>query len=310
MKLITGLVLTSVLALTGCGGGGGGGDTLVASNPVGYIGSIGGIVDNPPEKSRDITTGYIAMSSYGLPATAEDNIGYQSIIIFDLGGVQRRISGNYIASQSTVGTIDISSGGGSAFGSVFFDFSNYVGLDVKKDTAGITHIYVMDQDTTSRIRITKLNATTTKIEEQVSLDPVKIPLNTPMNIAADKNGLVYIADTSKVVRISLKNDATHVAPNAVVTTAPFTVPLTLTSAFDVDVDGSGNIYVADTDAHKVRLFDKSGKPIDVTFPHIFYQPIRVAVTDSGDLNVLDDTPDPQFSNMFFTMGAYFMKRAK
>jgi hypothetical protein len=310
MKIIVGVLIVSIFALVGCGGGGGLQLASSFGDSLGYIGSQGGIVDNPPE--RDITTGYVEMAPYGLPASDEATALYSSIINFDLSGVNRRISENYMASQQDEklgGYVRAYVNNDFTSADCTFNFSNCVGIDTKKDKTGAKHVYVMDEDSIGRIRITKLNASLTNIEEQVSLEHGKFPLNHPVNIGADAQGRVYIADSDKVIRIEIKNDATHIAPDGIASLAPFATPLALTSATDVDVDGGGRIYVASPGAHQVKVFDKNGSPIAAKFPFTFINPTRLAVTSSGDLNVLDETPPTQFHSLQFVMGFYSMQRS-
>jgi sugar lactone lactonase YvrE len=78
----------------------------------------------------------------------------------------------------------------------------------------------------------------------------------PFGVAVDGSGYVYVADRNNhlIRKISPAGDVTTLAGNAGITGA---VNDTGTSAsffypFGVAVDGSGNVYVADTDNHLIR----------------------------------------------------------
>ena len=122
----------------------------------------------------------------------------------------------------------------------------------------------------------------------------------PLSIAIDRSGNLYLTDQSRIRRVDAMGRITTVAgtgedgydeDNKPAATARLNHP------GGVAVDGSGNLYIADTNNHRVRRVDTSGRITTVagtgeegydgdggpaTSARI-YRPQDVAVDDSGNL---------------------------
>jgi trimeric autotransporter adhesin len=88
-------------------------------------------------------------------------------------------------------------------------------------------------------------------------------LNTPMGVAVDTAGNLYIADafnnrirkvsaTGVITTVAGNGDARFSGDHAAATSASLSAP------FGVAVDKAGNLYIADTSNHRVRKVDSSG----------------------------------------------------
>ena len=88
-------------------------------------------------------------------------------------------------------------------------------------------------------------------------------LNRPYGVCVDRSGNVYIADKDnhRVRKVDTAGVMTTVAGNGSRGYSGDGVPATLAKLNrprDVVVDGSGNLYIADTDNHRVRKVDTAG----------------------------------------------------
>ena len=137
-------------------------------------------------------------------------------------------------------------------------------------------------------------------------------LNRPSGIFADDTGDLYIADegSHRVRKVDTTANISTVAGSGDAAIGGFSGdggPATdaiLNQPADVFVDGSGNVYIADTSNHRVRKVDPSGiistvagsgdspfggfsgnegPATDATLSY----PRGVFVTDSGDINIAD-----------------------
>ena len=126
--------------------------------------------------------------------------------------------------------------------------------------------------------------------------------NAPNSVAVDVNGTVYVADqfnhrirkvTSAGVVTTLAGNGTAGFVNGNGTTAQFNNPI------GIAVDGSGNVYVADAENHRVRKITSSGVVTTLAGSGTagfangngtsasFAVPLDVAVDESGNVYVAD-----------------------
>jgi len=95
------------------------------------------------------------------------------------------------------------------------------------------------------------------VSGQPGMDPTR--LNFPQGVGETDGGWTYVADTLGNRVALFKNDGDAVAdyilnPSGMAGTGPYQFK----APTDVDVDSSGNIFVADTGNHRVAVYDQSG----------------------------------------------------
>uniref|UniRef100_UPI003FEEDAD1 YIP1 family protein n=1 Tax=Roseburia sp. TaxID=2049040 RepID=UPI003FEEDAD1 len=115
----------------------------------------------------------------------------------------------------------------------------------------------------------------------------KLGLNAPEDMFIDKNNMMYIADTGNL-RI-VKYDISRGALDAVYTYEGFQTPK------GIYVTGNGNIYVADSKAKAVFVFDKDfelirtlEKPEVPAYGDAAYEPSKVAADESGNIYIVGE----------------------
>ena len=120
-------------------------------------------------------------------------------------------------------------------------------------------------------------------------------LNTPYDVAVDGSGNLYIADSQnhRIRKVDASGVITTVAGSGTQGFAGDSGPATaaqLSSPGDVAVDGSGNLYIADSQNHRIRKVDTSGTITTVAGgadPGQLYQPYGMAVDGSGNIYVAE-----------------------
>ena len=115
----------------------------------------------------------------------------------------------------------------------------------------------------------------------------ELGLNAPEDMFIDKNNMMYIADTGNL-RI-VKYDISRGALDAVYTYEGFQTPK------GIYVTGNGNIYVADSKAKAVFVFDKDfelirtlEKPEVPAYGDAAYEPSKVAADESGNIYIVGE----------------------
>jgi hypothetical protein len=131
-------------------------------------------------------------------------------------------------------------------------------------------------------------------------------LRSPLGVSVDASGNIYIADTdnNRIRKVDISGTISTLAGNGTPTFAGDNGPATSASLnfpVGVSVDTSGNIYIADTDNHRIRKVDISGTistlagngtPTfagdggDATLASLNL-PTSVSVNDSGNIYIAD-----------------------
>jgi sugar lactone lactonase YvrE len=130
-------------------------------------------------------------------------------------------------------------------------------------TAPDGNVYLSERGVSNRIRRLATGNVTTVAGRLHYLDGTGLNarFNAPYSVAVDLAGNVYVADTSnhRIRKMSPAGDVTTVAGTGVpgfadgpAGTAMFKFPL------GIDVDASGNLYVADTENNRIRVVSTSG----------------------------------------------------
>jgi sugar lactone lactonase YvrE len=140
-------------------------------------------------------------------------------------------------------------------------------MDVAFDVSG--NLYIVDTDN-QRIRKVDKNGIITTVAGDGNWNyggdggpAVQAKFWNPSGVAVDSLGSFYIADTDnqRIRKVDINGIITTVAgngndgyagDNSLATQAQLNFP------GDVVVDGSGNLYIADTDNHRIRMVDKNG----------------------------------------------------
>ncbi len=133
------------------------------------------------------------------------------------------------------------------------------GIDV--DSAG--NVYVADKNDYRIRKITPAGTTSTFAGSGVSgatnATGASAQFSLPYDVAVDASGNLYIADCTRVRKITPAQVVTTLAGSGISGTANGTgTGAQFMCASAVDVDSSGNVYVADTDAHQIRKITPAG----------------------------------------------------
>ena len=118
--------------------------------------------------------------------------------------------------------------------------------------------------------------------------------NTPMGVAVDGAGNVYVADTYNH-RIQKYDSSGSYVSTLGVTGVTGTDNSHFNGPCGVAVDGSGNVYVAETYNHRIQKYDSSGSYVSTlgvtgvtgTDNSHFNTPMGVAVDGAGNVYVAD-----------------------
>lgn len=148
---------------------------------------------------------------------------------------------------------------------------------------------------------------TLRVVRDGTIDTVITDLNSPSGIAVDTEGIVYVADTSndRILRLDPNGSTTTVA-GVLDTRGPTgdggpAAEALLDTPFDLAADTEGNIYIADSENHRIRKIDSSGTIGTVVgtgaagsagdggpaTDALLNTPRGVAVDDAGNLYVAD-----------------------
>ena len=121
-------------------------------------------------------------------------------------------------------------------------------------------------------------------------------LRNPSGVAVDAGGNLYIADTDnhRVRKVDADGTITTVAGNGFNGSSGDGGPAVdaqLRYPRGVAVDAGGNLYIADTDNHRIRKVDADGIITTVLGPGAsFKRPSAIAVDADGDLYVASFAP--------------------
>jgi sugar lactone lactonase YvrE len=164
-------------------------------------------------------------------------------------------------------------------------------------------VYVSERGTSHRLRRLATGNVTTLAGRLQYLDGTGLNarFNTPYSVAVDLSGNVYMADRNnhRIRKMSAAGEVTTVAGTGVpgfadgpAGTAMFKFPT------GIDVDTSGNLYVADSENNRIRVVSTSGVVSTLAGSTLgsldgagstarFYSPWGVAVDGSGSVVVAD-----------------------
>ena len=171
-------------------------------------------------------------------------------------------SGN-ISTVAGTGTSGFSGDGGAATAAQLH-FPYGVALD------GSGNLYIADRDNqrirkvdTAGVISTVAGSSTTGAFSGDGGAATDARLNNPWDVALDGSGNLYIADrdNNRIRKVDSSGNITSVAGNG---TSGFSgdgaaaTAAQLNSPWDVALDGSGNLYIADTSNHRIRKVDSSG----------------------------------------------------
>ena len=260
-------------------------------------------------------TGEFGFSGDGGPAVEAELYGPAGVAVDSAGNLYIADSGNRrIRKIDSTGTITTIAGTGE-FGfsgdggpAVEAEFRNPYGVAV--DSAG--NVYIAD---TGNRRIRKIDSTGTITtiagpgEFGFSGDggpAVEAELRNPYGVAVDSAGNVYIADSRdhRIRKVDSTGTITTIAG-----TGEFgfsgdggpAVEAELRNLYGVAVDSAGNVYIADTDNHRIRKVDSTGTITTIAGtgefgfsgdggPAVeaeFRRPHGVAVDSAGNLYIAD-----------------------
>jgi uncharacterized repeat protein (TIGR01451 family) len=271
---------------SGFGGDGGPATSAQLNSPSGIAVDAGGnllIVDSGNQRIRKVTpggvistlagTGTSGFSGDGGPAASAQLNYPQGIVVDGSGNVLIADSGNYrIRKITPAGVISTIAGSGS------WGFSGDNGpaisaqlaypTGVAVDSAGA--LFIADQSN-ARIRKVATNGTITTVAGGGSFGPsngdgglaTAARLSSPSGVAVDASGNLLIADryNYRIRRVNLQGIISTVAGNGSYGSlgdGGLAVLAQLRSPRGISVDTSGNLFIADTDSHRIRKVTLAG----------------------------------------------------
>jgi DNA-binding beta-propeller fold protein YncE len=108
------------------------------------------------------------------------------------------------------------------------------------------------------------------------------PFNRPTGVALDEKGDVYVTDgygNSRVHRFSRSGELIKSWGTPGGKLGQFRLP------HDIAIDGSGRLYVADRENHRIQVFDRDGRPVGLLDNVI--RPTGICIDQHGDIYVCE-----------------------
>ena len=286
--------------LSGCGGGS---SSAVSNSTIPYrLSLVAGAVSGPVGSADGTSANAYFSDPMGVAIDATGNI-----LVADTGNnTVRRISPGGIVSTwlGKAGTSGSANGSGTAA-----TFNHPEGLAI--DQAG--SVYVADTGNQMIRKITADGTVTTLAGTAGTVGSADgtagaAQFDGPIGLVVDSNGTVYVSD-------SLNSTIRKITPAGVVTTLAgqagvrgFADGMTTSAQFNnpqgLAIDQLGNLYVADTNNHAVRMITPAGLVTTLAGSSArqgaqdgpvttasFDQPVALAVTDMGTVWVVDRASD-------------------
>ncbi|MGA2196117.1 MAG: hypothetical protein ABSH40_12685, partial [Bryobacteraceae bacterium] len=110
-------------------------------------------------------------------------------------------------------------------------------------------------------RIRTVMGTGSHVQSVDGLPPIQTSLVSPHGMCIDRTGTVYVADAHRILKWPPGGVVTTVAGNGLPGAAGDGGQATLAQLwypYACDVDSFGNLYIADTDNHRIRKVDAGG----------------------------------------------------
>jgi uncharacterized protein (TIGR03437 family) len=270
-------------------------------SPAGIINTVAGTGELNYSGDGGLATS-ARLSPYGLSTDASGNL----YVAEQANNRVRKISpGGIVTGAAGNGVQGYSGDGGPA---VSAELNNPYGVAV--DTAG--NLYIADRGN-NRVRMISSAGLITTIAGNGTLGysgddaaATSARLFGTSSVAVDPSGAVYIADSfnSRIRRVSKTGIITTVAGNGVTGYSGDGGPATsasLSEPFGVILDGSGNLYIADTYNNRIRKVSSTGIISTIAGTGIagfsgdggpavsamIYDPFAIAIDGSGNLFIAD-----------------------
>jgi uncharacterized protein (TIGR03437 family) len=219
--------------------------------------------------------------------------GTQRVRQVDSSGIITTLAGTGVAAPNTEGAV--------AAAAPLFD-----PVGVVKDPAG--NVLILESDRIQEVgvdgRIRTVMGTGSHVQSVDGLPPIQTSLVSPHGMCIDRTGTVYVADAHRILKWPPGGVVTTVAGNGLPGAAGDGGQATLAQLwypYACDVDSFGNLYIADTDNHRIRKVDAGGVITTVAGTGLpgyggdegpatsadLWQPAGVAADDNGDIFISD-----------------------